>query len=65
MGLDVPESDGGVLGEDEVGVAVGRFKIFRTGWNAAGGGDVAAGLPVLDPAMRSCGIGARWFLAIE
>ena len=61
MGLDVPESGGGVLGEDEVGVAVGRFKMRKTGWNAAGGGDMAA-LLVLDPAITRFGIGARVFL---
>ena len=42
-----------------VGVAVGRFSIRRTGWKAAGGGDVAADPFVLDPAIIRWGMGAR------
>ena len=51
--------------DEEEGDAVGRFSIRRAGWKAAGGGDVAVELPVPEPAITSCGIGARWLLAID
>lgn len=58
------EEDGNVVSDEEVGVAVGRLRMRRTGWNAAGGGgDAALGLLALEAERTSSGMGVRLFLS--
>ena len=58
--MSCEELAAGDAGED----VVGRLRIRRTGWKAAGGGETTALPLVLDPVKTSSGIGARLLLSI-